>query len=99
MSDGGGLDASGLACSGPDSECVLTACGGSAFALDWAVAADRGGAVVAGFTLLGCFAVDLVVEEWCSAGAGCPREGGVDERQQGQQDSWELSSVWFPVIL
>lgn len=57
----------------------MIAGGGSAFGLDGALAADRGGDVVPGFALLCRFAIDLVVEAWCSAGAGRPRERGVDE--------------------
>ncbi|OFV77049.1 hypothetical protein RERY_22120 [Rhodococcus erythropolis] len=74
----------------------MLAGGGSAFGLDWAAAADRGGDVVPGFALLCRFVVDLVVEEWCSAGAGGPGESGVDERQQRQQDSRVLTFVGFP---
>ncbi len=68
---------------------------GTAFRLDGALAADRGGNVVSGFAMLGCFSVDLVVEEWCSAGAGRPGESGVDEREQRQQDSRKLAAVRF----
>ncbi len=74
----------------------MIAGGGSASGLDRAAAADRSGDVVPGFALLCRFVVDLVVEEWRSAGAGRTGESGVDERQQRQQNSRELTFVRFP---